>query len=92
MISWAKEKKPQVNVQEATNKFKIYHADNVNKDWYKKWQLWILSENPASGNSSVKSKPSQMDVYRKAIERIRNSGDSLTYSDMYRELYKEYND
>jgi len=64
MISWAKEKKPQIDVKDSTDKFKIYNAGNFNKDWYRKWQLWILSEKTTAGNSSVTSGSSQVEFYK----------------------------
>jgi hypothetical protein len=69
MIGWAKANNPGLDeqrIQHSTKKFEYYHKDNKNKDWLKKWQLWIMDENPKFSNSSGKTQPSQSDIYREA--------------------------
>ncbi len=67
MIAWAEDKKPDIDVQDSTEKFKIYHAGNSIKDWFGKWQLWIIQERATKGNGYTSGKPSQADIFRESI-------------------------
>lgn len=49
MIGWAESKKPEIDVHQSTEIFKIHHADNVSDDWLKKWKSWIMRERTAKG-------------------------------------------
>ncbi len=76
MIGWAESKRPEIDVHESTEKFKINHADNSDKDWLKKWQLWIMNERAAKGTSYAPGKPSQMEEYAKLGIWLKSPGDS----------------
>ncbi|MEJ7861046.1 MAG: hypothetical protein WKF90_05350 [Pyrinomonadaceae bacterium] len=70
MIAWAEDKKPEIDVHESTEKFKIHHADNVSNDWLKKWKLWIMGEKTVKGTNYPPKKPSQGDVLRELARRM----------------------
>jgi hypothetical protein len=76
MIRWAESKKPEIDVQESTEKFKIHHADNVSDDWLKKWKLWIMGERTVKGTNYPPRKPSQGDIYREHYKRMKERENS----------------
>ncbi|MCA1626004.1 MAG: hypothetical protein LC778_19850 [Acidobacteria bacterium] len=75
MVAWAENKKPEIDVHDSTDKFKIYHADNLSKHWLKKWQIWIRNERTVKGTSYTSGKKSRADTLREVCEYI-NSGQS----------------
>jgi hypothetical protein len=76
MIAWAESKKPEIDVHESTEKFKIHHADNVSDDLLKKWRLWIMGERTVKGTNYPPKKPSQMDEYAKLAIWMKRPRDS----------------
>jgi hypothetical protein len=72
MIAWAKDKKPEIDVHDSTEKFKIYNADNSSKDWLKKWQLWIRNERTTKGTNYTSGRVNSGEELRKIIEHLNS--------------------
>jgi hypothetical protein len=68
MIGWAKHNKPDIDVHNTTEKFKLYHADKTNKDWLTKWQLWIISEKTTETTYNPSGESSRTVEFRKMYE------------------------
>ena len=88
MIAWAKEKNPDIDVERATEKFKIHFENAQKKDWLNTWKKWILDEKPAFQNGSGSTKFDQMEKFRKAaISYSDETNENTGFNNMFNELF-----
>ncbi len=43
MKEWAKAKRPDVDVEKSTDKFRVFNYEKFAADWLTSWQMWILN-------------------------------------------------
>ena len=72
MIGWAEDKKPEIDVHESTEKFKIDNADKVNNDWLKKWRMWIMNERTTKTTYNPSGESSRTVEFRKMVDFLRS--------------------
>jgi len=62
MKEWAKAKRPDIDVEKSTDKFRVFNYEKFAANWLTSWQLWILNEKDTVGETNEFKSRSQKEL------------------------------
>ena len=78
MRNWAVEKsKKGVDIDASTSKFIVYYEGRKDKNWTKKWKIWILNEKPETPSIAIRKSANE-----ERVDRIKH----LTTTDLFADI------